>query len=330
MKQLPPLPASRSAMTLPNQFLTTQSGQPFLLEAGPNNDYLIFCTPNGLIQLSSSNTWSMDGTFDCVPTLYTGGQLFTIHVFQSEKLLPVVYCLTATKSSNFYVNLFNVLNRKAGRLGLHLNPNGIMSDFESGLIPAISQSFPQCRHHGCYFHFCQAIYRQVQSLGLVQAYESRPDIRLHIRKLMAIAFLPLHLVRVTFAALEYQSDAMLLPLFHYFRTQWLTAATPSMWNVYGEDLRTNNDCEGWHLRINNAVGSHHPNIWKFLCCILEEQAATEVLRQQIISGRIARRKRSTYINVQRRLATLKQRFDSGVLNVDDYLEGVSHNLAERH
>jgi hypothetical protein len=273
----------------------------------------------------------MDGTFDSCPALFSGGQLFSIHIFHLDKLLCVVFCLTSTKSTSFYNTLFAILHRGAARLGLQLKPAMLLSDFESGLIPAVANSFPQTFHRGCHFHFCQAIYRQVQSLGLVQAYDSRPEIRLHIRKLMALAFLPVSSVRLTFATLSFQADPILAPLFQYFRHQWMSAIGPSTWNVYGESVRTNNDCEGWHRRFNNAVNTHHPNLWKFLRCLHEEQAAADLLRHQIVAGRVARRHASTYTVIQKRLmAKLKRRFDSGAVSVDEYLEGVSYNLEERH
>ena len=105
-----------------------------------------------------------------------------------------------------------------------------------------------------------------------------------------MAFHPLLTISLTFASLEIQADPNLQPLFQYFRHEWLTVVPPAMWNVYGECLRTNNGCEGWHLRFNNAVNTHHPNIWRFLQCLLEEQAATELMRQQMISGRITHRR----------------------------------------
>jgi hypothetical protein len=152
-----------------------------------------------------------------------------------------------------------------------------MSDFETGLIPAVQQSFPQSRHRGCHFHYCQAIYCNVQRLGLANAYETWQDICMQIRTLIAMAFLPLLTNCLTFATLEIQANPLLQPLFQYFCHEWLTVVPPAMWNVYGESLRTNNDCEGWHLCFNNVVNAHHPNIWRFLQCLLEEQALTELM-----------------------------------------------------
>ena len=330
LKQFPPLPTSRASITIPDSLKSTLSGQPFLMEAAPNNDYLLFCSPHNLVLLCSADVIAMDGTFDACPPQYSGGQMFTIHAFEQGKLLPLVYCLASTKSREFYVSVFDTLKREALRIGLVFNPTTVLSDFESGLIPAVAASFPQATHRGCHFHFCQAIYRNVQRLGLVGAYESQPEIRLQVRQLMALAFLPIAIVRLTFSNLEAQSDPLLQPLFQYFRQQWLTAVPTRLWNVSGEDIRTNNDCEGWHVRFNNAINKHHPNIWKFLACLLNEQASVEVVHQQLLAGRRARRHNSKYVSVQKRLRTLKARYDNGRMSAIDYITGVSHNLAERH
>jgi len=142
-KQFPAIPTTRDSIVIPDALKSTLSGQPFLTEAGPNNDFLLFRSPHNLILLSEADVWSMDGTFAACPPQYAGGQLYTAHAFDEDKLLLLVYCLKTTKSCNFYITLFNILQREAARLGLVLNPNTILSDFESGLIPAIRQSFPQ-------------------------------------------------------------------------------------------------------------------------------------------------------------------------------------------
>ena len=300
------------------------------MEAGPNNDFLMFCSPHNLGLLCSASLITMDGTFDACPPQYAGGQLFTIHAFEQDKLLPLVFSLSATKSRDFYVTVFEILKREAARIGLIFNPPTIMSDFESGLIPAVRQCFPQSRHRGCHFHFCQAIYRNVQRLGLVGAYDSQPDVRLQVRQLMALAFLPVAVVRITFNNLEAQSNPVLQPLFQYFRQEWLTTVPTVMWNVSHQDIRTNNDCEGWHVRFSNAIGKHHPNIWRFMACLQSEQASVEVAHQQIIAGRRSRRNNKKYVTIQKRLRTLQQRYDDGQTTAIEYITGVSYNLAKRH
>lgn len=70
-----------------------------------------------------------------------------------------------------------------------------MIDFETGLINALRQEFPGAQIRGCYFHFCQAIFRKVQALGLHVTYRENEEIRQQVRMLMAIAFLPDEMVQ---------------------------------------------------------------------------------------------------------------------------------------
>jgi hypothetical protein len=80
-------------------------------------------------------------------------------------------------------------------------------------------------------------------------------------------------------------DPILAPLLVYFRQQWLTDVPIATWNVYSEDMRTNNHCEGWHNRFNSVLRQHHPNIWLLLRCIQEEQATVDAARQQLAAGK---------------------------------------------
>jgi hypothetical protein len=95
----------------------------------------------------------MDGTFSTVPALYQ--QMFTINVFFDNRLLPLVYVLMRRKTTSAYLRVFRALKAACQNLGYQLLPDDIMTDFETGLIPAIQQEFPAARHKGCHFHHCQ-------------------------------------------------------------------------------------------------------------------------------------------------------------------------------
>ena len=132
----------------------------------------------------------------------------------------------------------------------------------------------------------QAIYRQIQHLSLTVDYLQDGEIRHKARQLMAIGFVEKTLVRSTFNQLRAAAPSKLLPLFVYFEQQWLGSVRLEMWNVYDVDIRTDNSCEGWHNRFNRAVDRHHPNIWRLLSTVLEEQASTNVFCTQIAGNRM--------------------------------------------
>uniref|UniRef100_T1J9D5 MULE transposase domain-containing protein n=1 Tax=Strigamia maritima TaxID=126957 RepID=T1J9D5_STRMM len=52
----------------------------------------------------------------------------------------------------------------------------ILTDFETGLLPAIQQIIPNTRNQGCWFHYCQALWRRVQTLGLTIEYKRNLDV----------------------------------------------------------------------------------------------------------------------------------------------------------
>lgn len=149
----PPIPADRTLLVLPPPMTQTQDGKQFLLHAEPGNEFLLFATDANLRLLCEADIVSMDGTFDACPHLY--GQLFTLHVFAGERLLPVVYCLLPNKTAAVYTSVFQVLMAKAVAANTVFSPGAIMSDFETGIIQAVAACFPQAHHQGCYFHFTQ-------------------------------------------------------------------------------------------------------------------------------------------------------------------------------
>jgi hypothetical protein len=99
---------------------------------------------------------------------------------------------------------------------------------------------------GCFFHFSQSIYRQIQALGLQQKYLADENLRLLCRKVMALALMPLD--KVTSALDDIRNAADSLPgspmteLLKYFDDTWMVNI--GLWNVSGFDSRTNNTCEG--------------------------------------------------------------------------------------
>ncbi|KRX33063.1 hypothetical protein T09_2163, partial [Trichinella sp. T9] len=75
--------------------------------------------------------------------------------------------------------------------------------------------------------------------------------------LMALAFLPVHLVPAGFEIINVWTSGQLEALFQYFQQEWLPATKIKLWNVHGVSVRTNNHLEGWHSRMNKRARKHH-------------------------------------------------------------------------
>ncbi|KAL8585639.1 hypothetical protein ACOMHN_025262 [Nucella lapillus] len=156
--------------------LTTR-GEQFL--AFQTDDIVILTTPSNLDVLARNAHWFCDGTFDSAPL---ATQLYTIHVL--VETLPLVYCVTKNKNRTTYDAIFTYLNGQRD-----LNPETITIDFERAALNSISEHFPTTAVHGCFFHFGQCLWRNLQSLGL-QDWYLEPENSLLIKTIQALAFVP--------------------------------------------------------------------------------------------------------------------------------------------
>ena len=113
-----------------------------------------------------------DRTFGSCPQLFS--QLLTFHSeFNSSDLsdsniwaFPCLWVLLTSKEQPTYETQLSIILT----LGT-FSPDYIMVDYELGLRNALAKAFPGAEIGGCYFHFCQALMRHVNSLGLKKRYE---------------------------------------------------------------------------------------------------------------------------------------------------------------
>ena len=99
-----------------------------------------------------------------------------------------------------------------------------------------------------------------------------------------------------------------------------------MRNVYSLDgPRTNNNAEGWHSKVRKLVGKAHPNIYETITLFQSEQAATEVSLIQLAAGGLpVRRRRRKYRNHEKRLITIKEKYEAGDYTLSELLKAYSH------
>ncbi len=123
----------------------------------------------------------------------------------------------------------------AQNIGIQLYPQRVLTDFELALQQSVAICFTQAERKGCLFHYAQAVWRKVQSLGLQRLYKEDDDFRAFVNCVIALAFVPPTFVRVAWRGLKTDapSFANQSAFFEYFETTWLNGMFPvRMWNVY--------------------------------------------------------------------------------------------------
>ena len=112
-------------------------------------------------------------------------------------------------------------------------------------MQSIAISFPTATVKGCFYHFAQAIWRKIQQLGLQVSYQEEESIRKFFRKVISLALVPPHYLRLRWPGLKAgapDDDRVA----QFTETTWLNGHYHiTEWSVYNEDgPRTNNHVGG--------------------------------------------------------------------------------------
>ncbi|CAF3786921.1 unnamed protein product [Rotaria socialis] len=192
LRTMTPVIPKSYVFDIPTQYQVTLSDEQFILcdKTIHNKRLLLFGTDQQLKFLFSAKHIMMSGPLDTCPPYFD-------RVYYS-RCYPCIIGLLCDRKGRTYKDLFRELKLHATRLQTTFNPNTITSDFEKALIKAIADEFPQARHAGCYFHFTQAVYRNIQKHGLTTAYRDCEIARTFCRKLMTLPLLQLCDVKLAF------------------------------------------------------------------------------------------------------------------------------------
>ncbi|CAC5420495.1 unnamed protein product [Mytilus coruscus] len=240
-----------------------------------------------------------------------------------------------------YRQIMRHIKRRYRRLTNNdLSPQNIVSDFETGMITAAETEFPQARMCGCFFHFCRSIWRRLQKEGLRNAFNRRLALRRCVRKMMAIAYLPMAVVRQNFQL--FRQDATTQRLCHncpglrelltYFQRNYLNGQfSPVIWNVYQRNMdnRTNN-----HVECNFQQEMERSS-WQTSSklVVLLKKLKTEERRGALSVAAVRRgdrppvRKRK-YRLLQERIDRLTNSYRNGQRTLNQYWDAMVYTVAQ--
>ena len=248
-----------------------------VFDSGPGDDRIIMLTTLlNLDFLCESVRLCGDGTFKAAPVLWY--QLYTIHGQKNGYTVPCVFALLPNKTKETYVRLFQQLKSWMSTQSLQWLFSSFLSDFEQGAYLAMLEVFPGIGEEGCFFHLCKRLDYHVKKLGLSTKYEQDYDFRMRVKKLAALAFVPVADVVAVFESLATTFLDDELRLLSYFETTWIGAPAGGrrlpplfphhMWNVLDRSStgasRTTNALEAYHHTFNSLLACQKPTIWKLL------------------------------------------------------------------
>jgi hypothetical protein len=151
--------------------------------------HIILATNDQFSHLSRAKVWYIDGTFKVVREPFM--QLPSVHSFirsgDCMKQVPLCFVLMSRRKKTDYRA---VIQAVLSHLPSEPAVRECVLDFERSMWSGLQATLPDVSLHGCWFHWTQAIYRQVKKRGLQAAYCHQMPIRDYIRQLMALPHLP--------------------------------------------------------------------------------------------------------------------------------------------
>ena len=203
-----------------------------------------------------------------------------------------------------------------------------MMDFEKAMWQACSSVLPSCRLRGCLFHWNQAVWRKVQDIGLRSEYTNDPAVKKVIRRLFGLPFLPASDIRHTFWLLSLTAfSGKLVELFSYVHDTWMQMQggmwKPEHWSAFKEDIRTNNDVEGWHHRFNSRALKGNLPFYALVRMLHEESRLTLMYQGFSEAGKFPAYKKTRYLQMDIRLRHHWAEFDANEITSMELLRRCS-------
>lgn len=283
------LQVDRLHSEVPNEFYR---GAVTSVSDGVTSKHFIFFSDRQLFILCNSRTLIVDATFSVVREPHY--QLLVIHAStkrpndaQGNEVtvnLPVAFALMQNKTQSAYIAVFRKIKDVAEQSGgVPMKVNAFMVDYEKAIWNAMRSVWAGVVVRGCWFHFCQCIYRKVQDLKMARSFLTVKQVHHLVKRLMALALVDAANIPLTFnyLKLKYQREINdplftgVKALFDYFEAQWISGATnrgfvPADYTCYREIIRTTNIAESFNGELYQSGDRKSHNIYQLSLLLARE------------------------------------------------------------
>ena len=240
----------------------------------------------------------------------------------------MLFAFLTGKTSNHYICLLDATKERCLKIGKNFNPSFVLSDYKKGFLSAISLCLLSATHY-VYFHYTQAVYKQVQVFGLTRAYRFQESVRFFIRQSFCLPYLSKSLLVETFEQLIATTKYLIMiskyPKFQdhidYVKRVWVYCYYPlQMWNIFERDygLRTSNNAESWNSRWNQRMGRAHSNFWVCVQKLQIEERFTKKGLKSYNRGEDAPRGKRKWRRANSQFMALRKAYIDGNINLLPY------------
>lgn len=295
--------------------------------------HLLFFSDAQLKLLKTTKRWYLDGTFSIVKVPFM--QLWTIHGMMrsgtQHKQVPLAYVLMSRRQRVDYEKvlqlLFNEILKKKARVV------EFVCDFEKAVWQSVRLVFGEnVNIFGCGFHWTQCLFRQLKKIGLTSYYRDDKTVSILCKQVMSLHLLPKAKIKLNFERLSEtlcdisNRDArkLLKKWFSYVSKTWFNSSTwpISSWCQHHRKIRTNNDVEGWHTRLNVHCGNRRRNglpLYLLIDVLFKESQISEMYKEMLLQGHKLRRERKTYTALNEKLFKLWEDHRKNVISSESLL-----------
>lgn len=256
--------------------------------------------------LAKSDVVASDGTFNIRPKpKKKWRQVYSLHSYVNGTFVPTVVAYMTSKSAQAYTQMFtslkewihdNVKNEEGEPI--EWEPKYWMTDFESGVFPAVHSVWPHTVQKGCYFHYTKSIWAKVQEKGLAKAYNKDVAVNETVRLVKVLPLVPTEAVAscVQYVITKINTDPALATdreklksfMEDYFLPTWVGTAMRrptfelAKWSHNDRSVlrpdgtpwidhpKCTNALESWHRTRNSDARKHGTSFWTILSDIQEE------------------------------------------------------------
>ena len=165
----------------------------------------------------------------------------------------------------------------------------ISADFEQAERKVFLKIFHNCAVHGCVFHYCQALKKNIAQYGLLKPYKNKPNFRYFIRKYMMLMMVPSDMVQEAWNELKTQVKKTFQKkylsqfmdwLLHHDNTWMDKRYIIEDWSRWGNETGTNNLAGILNAKLV-AMLSKHPTITEWIIGVQKHFAVTIARWEQL-------------------------------------------------